>query len=418
MEGYSKSYFIQKRSDLCVRVCRSLYRSVHGREASIEYRKRETDMKDPTLTFGEIVPHSFLQILKYTSASTNRDAGFSEGRVFVDLGSGTGRACVCAALSPYGFHTVVGVELMPALCEQSNHVLGNLNELLKTAGNIQKPQVSGAKVPSVPSPAVIDLNDAAVTVLKELSIDSKNVAMDYFANHLTKRLGHKVYKVAMKEHKSLSRYVSSRPALFALSADSKTIQLAAQNEGPAVEIVKIESNIANYDVSDQDEGSGVIYRLPDADVEGSSLQKSTLPAQLQDRENVTNEIVLNSENSSEICVEDTRNFVATGNIQLTIAERALLNPIADITFHCGDMFQYDWSNADVVYAASLLFSTPMMEQLTIQASSLKPGSWIISLKPLLLEECAAYMRHMIELRTSEWFKMSWQMAKVFIYQVL
>ncbi len=83
-------------------------------------------MSDQSLTFGEIVPQSFLQILNFTSDSTKLS-----GRNFVDLGSGTGRACVCAALSPYGFSDVLGIELMPDLCAQSESVCARLQELLE-----------------------------------------------------------------------------------------------------------------------------------------------------------------------------------------------------------------------------------------------------------------------------------------------
>jgi hypothetical protein len=104
---------------------------------------------------------------------------------------------------------------------------------------------------------------------------------------------------------------------------------------------------------------------------------------------------------------------------LTHDEVALLSPLPVITFHCGDMFAHDWwAGADVVYAASLLFSDAMMETLTLQASRLRPGAWVISLKPLLLSLCASHMERCIELRTEGWYKMSWQMAKVYIYQVV
>ena len=63
MEKFSKSYITQKKNDLCVKICRSLYRSVHGVVLSRKYQKEVADMKDPTLTFGEIVPQSFIQIL-------------------------------------------------------------------------------------------------------------------------------------------------------------------------------------------------------------------------------------------------------------------------------------------------------------------------------------------------------------------
>jgi len=43
----------------------------------------------------------------------------SDGEQFVDLGSGTGRAVVAAALAFPGLHQCVGVEIVPTLCKAS-----------------------------------------------------------------------------------------------------------------------------------------------------------------------------------------------------------------------------------------------------------------------------------------------------------
>jgi predicted RNA methylase len=397
MEKSSRSYHVQKRSELCVKICRVLYRSVHGRVQSIQYRKEVSaqGMKDPTLTFGEIVPQSFLQVLNFTS----KDAPLS-GRTFVDLGSGTGRACICAALSPYGFDTVLGIELMPALCEQSESVKRKLQQMCATPSTKQLEVVTK---PPTKRTADVDFHSSALLVLQELlsnSPDEASVQTDLLANMLTKKLGHKVFKACMKEHKSFSRYLKSHTAVYGISVDGKTVSLLSKGatrgtkeEGKDLE--DIDDGFEDLEITEEraEDVNGTAAGSKPTEGGSAAALSSTAP-QATTTQNI---------------VQDT----------LTHEEVALITPLSAVTFLCGDMFAYDWwTSADVVYATSLLFSDAMMETLTLQASRLRPGAWVISLKPLLLSLCAAQMQRRIELRTEGWYKMSWQMAKVYIYQVL
>jgi hypothetical protein len=411
MAEQSRSYYVQKRADLCVKVCRELYRHVHGRETSINYRKEVSDMKDPTLTFGEIVPQSFIQILKYTKRD---DEAQSVNRKFVDLGSGTGRACVCAALSPFGFQSVVGVELMPGLHEQAEGVLANLRSIIAQANTSTVSGGKSAQKKIVQPVAATGFDNTAVNLLRELTPTGRDcVQTDYFANALTKRLGHKVFKATMKEHKSFSKYLQGRTALFTLSGDGKSVQLAAS------------STTAGSDIADDNEerDAGIL----DSDTFTARLENATAEQSTTELESAHSlQAEANSTDPQGVsAVQDTTpapDGVTAGSfnttpLQLSQSDAQLLQPLPDIAFHCGDMFALEWTDADVVYAASLLFSTPMMETLTLRASQLRPGAWVISLKPLLLLECLERMQHSIVLRTAEWYKMSWQMAKVYIYQV-
>jgi SAM-dependent methyltransferase len=408
MTDQSRSYYVQKRADLCVKVCRELYRHVHGREASIKYRKEVSDMKDPTLTFGEIVPQSFMQILKYT---TRDDEVQSVNRKFVDLGSGTGRACVCAALSPFGFQSVVGVELMPGLHGQAEGVLASLRGIIAKASTSTATSGKSAQKKIVQPVAATDFDNTAVDVLRELTpIGQDYVQTDYFANALTKRLGHKVFKATMKEHRSFSKYLQGRTALFSLSVDGKSVQLAAT------------SAAAGSDIADDNEERDAGNLDSDTFTHIVTAERSTTELEsahcLQAEANCINPQGVSAAQDTTPAPDGvTAGSFNTTPLQLSQSDAQLLQPLPNITFHCGDMFALDWRDADVVYAASLLFSTPMMETLTLQASQLRPGAWVISLKPLLLEECRERLQNSIVLRTAEWYKMSWQMAKVYMYQV-
>jgi hypothetical protein len=412
MAEQSRSYYVQKRADLCVKVCRELYRHVHGRETSIKYRKEVSDMKDPTLTFGEIVPQSFIQILKYT---TRDDEVQSVNRKFVDLGSGTGRACVCAALSPFGFQSVVGVELMPGLHEQAEGVLANLRSIIAQASTSTASGGKSIHQKKIVQPvAATNFDNTAVDVLREFTpIGQDYVQTDYFANALTKRLGHKVFKATIKEHRSFSKYLQGRTALFTLTVDGKSVQLAATSAAA-------ESDIAD---DNEERDAGIL----DSDTFTDCLQIVTAEQPTTEVESAHSlQAEANGTDPQGVsAAQDTTpapDGITTGSfnttpLQLSQSDAQLLQPLPDIAFHCGDMFALDWTDADVVYAASLLFSTPMMETLTLQASQLLPGAWVISLKPLLLEECRERLHNSVVLRTAEWYKMSWQMAKVYIYQV-
>lgn len=374
----SRRATIQKRSDLCVKTCRYLYRNVHGRLLSIKYRKEVADMSDQSLTFGEIVPQSFLQILNYTSDSTK-----VSGRNFVDLGSGTGRACICAALSPYGFSEVLGIELMPDLCTQAESVHVRLLELLEKPVSdsiVAASKVKGSEK-SIPS---ADLDSVALQVFSVNPSMDQGMPVDLFANLITKQMGHKAFKVAVKQHKTFAKYLKEKASLFTLSEDGKHVN---------VRVAEAKTEPTKEETTEQ------VQRSTCTMEEGASVPHTAM----QDAASST----------TAITIEDDYPF------QLTVSDVRLLSPFPRIQIHNGDMFAYDWwKDADVVYAASLLFSEAMMQTLTIQVSWMKPGAWMVSLKPLLLELNADQLKSSVVLRSESFYKMSWQMAKVYIYQVV
>ena len=90
-----------------------LYSDIDGYKVSALGRAR-SDSKNKTLTYGEVAPDSFFQILSSVSPQA--------GEVFYDLGSGTGKAVMLAGLS-FPFQKVVGVEILSELSQVAQSVL-------------------------------------------------------------------------------------------------------------------------------------------------------------------------------------------------------------------------------------------------------------------------------------------------------
>lgn len=82
---------------------------------------------EPSLAYGELSSCTSLQDLL-------RGAGAADGMVFVDLGCGTGRAMVAAALSGVAFLRVCGYEVLPLLADAAEEVLLGRLTALATEG--------------------------------------------------------------------------------------------------------------------------------------------------------------------------------------------------------------------------------------------------------------------------------------------
>jgi SAM-dependent methyltransferase len=80
--------------------------------------KKRTGKQDASVTYGEIMPQGFLEVL----AAVNP----RQGEIFYDLGSGTGKATMLAAMV-YPFSRSVGIELLPGLGDAARQVLARYN---------------------------------------------------------------------------------------------------------------------------------------------------------------------------------------------------------------------------------------------------------------------------------------------------
>ncbi|KFE71770.1 SAM-dependent methyltransferase [Hyalangium minutum] len=82
-----------------------LYQDLSGYETA-QREKERLGRGDQSTTYGEILPESFVELMAAASPT--------EGDVFIDLGSGTGKATFMAALS-FPLSKSMGVELLPGL---------------------------------------------------------------------------------------------------------------------------------------------------------------------------------------------------------------------------------------------------------------------------------------------------------------
>jgi SAM-dependent methyltransferase len=94
-------------------IFQQLYTNLSGYEVAQREKNRLGRLEQST-TYGEVMPESFAELLSAASPA--------EGEVFLDLGSGTGKATFMAAMS-FPFSRVVGVELLPGLGDLARELL-------------------------------------------------------------------------------------------------------------------------------------------------------------------------------------------------------------------------------------------------------------------------------------------------------
>jgi SAM-dependent methyltransferase len=93
---------------------------------SSSMERRTMKARNFTLTYGEILYNSFTEILLTTLS--REKSFFNGGSVFIDLGSGTGKASVIAALHS-NFKSCIGIEIMPSLHQIALESLISWSEL-------------------------------------------------------------------------------------------------------------------------------------------------------------------------------------------------------------------------------------------------------------------------------------------------
>lgn len=120
------------------------------KQASIDERKANGKEEDATLTYGEIdfgIVNNIITMLK--NQHTRLYAGTG---IFLDLGSGCGKACVAAALA-HQFEKVIGVETMACLDE----VAQKANEKYKEAALTGDPPPEKPEIQFIKGDFVADL---------------------------------------------------------------------------------------------------------------------------------------------------------------------------------------------------------------------------------------------------------------------
>lgn len=363
-----KSENRQKYIEYGQKVVKNLFKRSRAKDLSYEYRQtmKEVLENDKHLTYGEVDSESFLRILAVVN-----DINPNFGKTFYDLGSGSGLACITSALSSYQFSSIKGIELVPSLASLSNQILQKLIYALHHPVN-SKPLETGMKQKIKKSSAVVKSMEEGELLARIMNIITQSTTteevpmlIESLANKLCQSIGHKQYRATIKPYHSFLSLLQKHPLRFIVSEDGKLVSL--QTSSPEVH--------------------GILELEP---LE-SEFSGDAVPSEM---------------------VEDETTF----NVSSDISE-FYLPRLPDIQLIEGDIFQIPWwENADVVYTASLLFSDSMMDELSMLALRMKPDSIFITLKPLPITSSESLSVNMILVHES-FFKMSWQMAKVYIYQL-
>lgn len=104
--------------DRCYKAFSALFEGLDGYKISLDERNQK-QIQDTSLTYGEVVFYSFVQILEM--------AKIKPSDTFYDLGSGIGKAVFIASMV-FDCKKACGVEKLQSLYDTSNSVLTKLND--------------------------------------------------------------------------------------------------------------------------------------------------------------------------------------------------------------------------------------------------------------------------------------------------
>jgi hypothetical protein len=217
----------------------------------------------------------------------------------------------------------------------------------------------------------------------------EGITAEALCNELCKRVGHKTYRASMKPWKKFQRFIEHFSDHFIIRDDG---------------IIYLKNDISNTEgdasvnTNSTAHGSSTFEDDTAADSKADSITFDGVAA--SDKADINHHV-----NPVKNVLSSTKAF-------------EYIYPMPEISFIEGDIFasiQW-WEDADVIYAASLLFTEDMMTHLTSLLAKTKSGSWIITLKPLLFEDVGGELDDFFNLKNESFYRMSWQMAKVYIYQ--
>ena len=390
---------------LTPKVIKTLYHDVDhsrlGNQLSRQHRSSVVTSdkdEDKSLTYGEIDPVSFLQILDLAVRNLPKGTVVQ----FCDLGSGTGKAVLTAALSSFGFVKVMGIEIVPGLHELAvssrdtllsaitNDI--NMNRQSIVANNV-KPTQKEKRTSAISSLSSSELVDRITTIL--IDSGSPTVSIEDIGNKLVKMLGHKTYTASLKPFGKLSRCIAQQVDRF-IMLDDGMMALIAVETVVTTNTTGEETSENTLSVDSSNSAIAIPAEEPiDTSTTDSSNSATTIPA----------------EEPIGYCVFDTLSSVFQQHPGSAKTYHTLL---PEIEFLCGDIFDsIKWQkDCNIVYTASLLFTEEMMDRLLVCVRGLTPPAVFITLKPLPL---IASDKEFIHLFEESFFKMSWQLAKVYFY---
>lgn len=354
----------QLRNNYAAKYFRFLFGDVDGMQLS-RSSGGSCESTDKSLTYGEIVHSSFVQILEFVRKVVN----LPEGGTFVDLGCGTGKAVIAAALSTLRFSKVWGIELVEPLSLCADRVacrlLRDITAVVKEDALASVEFCSKKhKKSKEPSNHSLPISSESVLMFICAMIDDspdKSLPCDVVVNSLCQRYGHKSYKRFLKQFGTFKKYVIRNDLL---RMDNNVLFVvdpsAARELGEAIIGNDFFPSVEGFDVR-----CGTEFDMVDC--------------------------------------------------------RAALTPLpAEIVIEQGDIFEIEWyRGADIVYCASLLFSEHMLDQLHDCCLNMPVGSIFISLRPIVgsVTASANTSDKFMELISESFYRMSWHMAKVYIYKI-
>ena len=413
----------QKRNEFCIKLVRELYRGVDGKRLSLQGRERY-NKENLSLTYGEIKPESFLQIL----LSINK----LPGQVFIDLGCGSGMALMTAAFSSCNFTKVWGIELLPELTQAAESVV----QLLMTM--IESSNIPGEKKNQQNQQQLQQQQSSSQNTLKDIieesfqSLQTDRLDIEVLVDRICKRIGHREYKKLLKGFKSFKKYLIFHSLDYSLEGDEVLrIQKDSENNRKE-EMEEIEEGMGGKNGEEEDQ---------EEEREQGEEEVSPDQALQQPKRQHRLEVILNL-------------------IQSSPGEYLKNKEFPSIVIDCNDIFQVNWwEEGTIIYCASLLFSDEMMIMLLERVWKMKLESYFISLKPfpsksLLRQGESLYQydtQQQIEIQNNSasssdknsnddnnysgsqnnrnyegrkltlisdsFYRMSWQMARVYIYQL-
>mmetsp|Transcript_7737 Transcript_7737/g.13044 ORF Transcript_7737/g.13044 Transcript_7737/m.13044 type:complete len:439 (-) Transcript_7737:112-1428(-) len=425
----------QDKNNCMLKLMKPLFRGINGiRIAGDSQKKHGT--ADKSLTYGEINPQSFLLILSSVVSKPEGPASTTTCGTFVDLGCGTGLAVLSAALSAFPFSKCWGIEIVPELVLAARKSETRLQSCLKTCteevvppsvkttiGKKQGGKDTGKDTAAVGSEGP---DDALLTTVLQLIGDGNipcTVAdvfdIELAVAALIKQVGHKQYKKLLKgKYKTFKKFLAAHPCHFSL-IDESTFSMVAHFSADKITVYGTRSDKGDEQGQEVLE-SPLEQRDDEKEVVESSAQMQSMAMQV-DPCDVPPTVFTPSTNKQESHADPESEIVSI--IQHSPGGQYLLTEgIPELRLDVGDIFEIDWwTEAAVVYCASLLFSQDMMEKLTRKVYMMKPGTVFITLKPLCLRSESDEQpspASQVQLVSDSFYKMSWHMARVYIYRIM
>lgn len=349
--------------------------------------------KDLSLTYGEIKSESFEQLLNLALSFCTLDHSSGSEFCFYDLGGGTGKPVMTAALNPNSirFSECCSIELIKELNDAAvsahEHFTSTLAQLQKDGElfmsvNDRTTTPIGKNKNSKKNTYLSESEflSCAANLISADNLDIKNTSD--LANSLVNFLGHKTFKATMKANKikQFGTFVD-RHNLFSQEATIVTT-----------------SSITETEILSLNEKEGEQKSIFETHEKGKAVS-------IDDNQ---------TENEEEVDGNELYGIFTKYKDLLSCFNQ---KPICKVTFLEGDIFDNtlrDWTqDAAIVYCASLLFTDSMMAMLLVHVMRMRRGSVFISLRELPLSSAEEVQK--VRLQYQAFFQMSWQKANVFVY---